>query len=155
MKEEDLRFSRGDYCSLMTYGIAHRLEVIQNNLLREYGVTHQQTQILAYIYARPNTDVFQKDLEKELGLKSSTVTVILQNLEKNNYIERSECDYDKRQKLIRVTDKAASMHEHFMSSVNAIEYILTESMSEQEQKELKKLLRKAVENVKKYADRMD
>ena len=155
MEEEYLRFSRGDYCSLMTYGIAHRLEVIQNNLLREYGVTHQQTQILAYIYARPNTDVFQKDLEKELGLKSSTVTVILQNLEKNNYIERSECDYDKRQKLIRVTDKAASMHEHFMSSVNAIEYILTESMSEQEQKELKKLLRKAVENVKKYADRMD
>ena len=155
MKEENLRFSRGDYCSLMTYGIAHRLEVIQNNLLREYGVTHQQTQILAYIYARSGTDVFQKDLEKELGLKSSTVTVILQNLEKNNYIERSECDYDKRQKLIRVTDKAASMHEHFMSSVNAIEYILTESMSEQEQKELKKLLRKAVENVKKYADRMD
>ena len=155
MKEENLRFSRGDYCSLMTYGIAHRLEVIQNNLLREYGVTHQQTQILAYIYARSGTDVFQKDLEKELGLKSSTVTVILQNLEKNNYIERSECDYDKRQKLIRVTDKAASMHEHFMSSVNAIEYILTESMSEQEQKELKKLLRKAVENVKKYSDRMD
>ena len=152
MKEEYLRFSRGDYCSLMTYGIAHRLEVIQNNLLREYGVSHQQTQILAYIYARPEKDVFQKDLEKELGLKSSTVTVILQNLEKKGFVERFECDYNKRQKVIKVTKKASDLHEKFMSSVNAIEYIMTEGMSEEEITRLKALLFKAVQNVKRHSD---
>ena len=152
MDEELLRFSRGDFCSLMTYGIAHRLEVLQNNILREYGVSHQQTQILAFIYARPNTDVFQKDLEKELGLKSSTVTVILQNLEKKQFIERCECDYDKRQKILRVTKKAVNLHEQFMSSVNAIEFIMTDGMTEKEKETLKKLLRKAVSNVRKYTD---
>lgn len=150
MSRDGLVMNHKDYCSLMIYRISHRLEVVQNNILREYGVSHQQTQLLAYIYARPGMDIFQKDLEKSFGLKSSTVTELLNTLEKRGFIRRLPCDYDKRAKKLAVTQKAMDLHETFQSSVNTIEAIVTDGMSPIEKNLFKDLLKKASENAEKY-----
>jgi len=146
MEKNELTFSHKDYCSLMMYRISHRLEVIQNNILRKYGVSHQQTQLLAYIYARPEQDVFQKDLEKSFGLKSSTVTELLHTLENHGFIIRIPCEYDKRAKKLMVTQKAADLHESFMASIQAIEDIVSHGLSDLEKNLLHDLLLKVSEN---------
>ena len=73
-------FRRTNYPGLLMYFVAHYLEVEQNKLLRPYGVTHSQTQLLAYLYAHQDQDIFQKDLERIFNLKGSTVTRLLQLL---------------------------------------------------------------------------
>lgn len=55
-----------------------------------------------------NKDVFQKDIERELNIRRSTATVMLQTLEKNNYIKRISVNYDARLKKIvpvKIVDK--------------------------------------------------
>lgn len=53
--------------------------------------------------------IFQKDIEREFKIKGSSVTSVLNNLEKNGYILRKSVERDKRLKQIVLTEKAESV----------------------------------------------
>ena len=71
-------------------------------------LTGQQMHILGYIYInRMNgVDIFQKDIETKLNVRSSTVTVMLNVLEKKGYVKRENIPDDARRKKIVLTKKA-------------------------------------------------
>ncbi len=62
--------------------------------------------ILGYLKMHEEQDIFQKDLETEFEIRRSTVTGILQTMEKNGLIQRVSVDCDARLKKIILTDKA-------------------------------------------------
>lgn len=145
--EESLLFSHKDYLCTVMYRIAHLCEIKQNTILKEYGVVHQQAQVLAFIYARQYGEVFQKDIENAMFLKSSTVTKTLNTLEKNGFIVRVPCEKDKRAKKLQCTKKAIELHEVFLGSVIQVGEKITLGFSESEKEALNSLLVKVYRNM--------
>ena len=70
------------------------------------GVTGMQGWMIGYLYEHANTEeTFQRDLEREFRIRRSTVTGILQNMEKNGFIVRESVEYDARLKKLTLTIK--------------------------------------------------
>lgn len=147
-RDEELVFSHKDYVCTLAYRVAHMCELKQNLILREFGLTHQQTQILAFIYARKGSEVFQKEIEQDLILKSSSVTEQLNILEKSEYIQRKLCAKDKRAKQLLVTKKAEGSHERFLGSLVSVEEDMLKGMDSDEIEIFKKLFNKVYNNLK-------
>lgn len=147
MITEDMLFSHKDYLSTIFHRVSHLCELKQNAILKRYKVTHQQTRLLAFIYARDGKEVYQRDIEKAFYLKSSTVTETLNILEKDGFIERLPCPHDKRAKLLKVTKKAADLHEDFLDSILQVEAVVKHNLSTQEQESFHNTLLKIYENL--------
>ena len=60
---------------------------------KDCGLTTMQNRVLHYILAKSlENPVYQKDIEKEFKVSKSTVTEILQLMEKNGFIIRKKSD---------------------------------------------------------------
>lgn len=73
------------------------------------GITGVQMTVLDFIANQENDQVSQHEIEKEFGLQRSTVTVMVQRMEKRDLIERISSKTDKRQKLVSLTQKGKSL----------------------------------------------
>ena len=143
-----LLFSHRNYMCTIIYRLAHLCELKQNAILKEFGVTHQQIQYIAFLYARNNQEVFQRDIEKEFCLKSSTVTQIMNTLEKSGFIERIPSMTDRRTKRLRITDKAKTLHQKFLDSVLQVDELLQKDLTNEEKGEIHKSLLKIYQNIR-------
>ena len=90
-----------------------------------------------------------RDIEKAYSMTNPTVTGILQNLEKNNWIERVENPNDARSKVIKLTKKAFNQKEELYDLGENLEKRLIKGLDKTEQKQLNKLLNKLFESIKK------
>ena len=78
---------------------------------KDCGLTTMQNRVLHYILARTlENPVYQKDIEKEFKVSKSTVTEILQLMEKNGFIIRKSSKRDGRKKRILPTITANHIH---------------------------------------------
>lgn len=67
--------------------------------------------ILCWLYEHRNDgDIFQKDLEKQLRLRRSSVTGVLQVMERNGLIERTPVSSDARLKKLTLTPRAEELY---------------------------------------------
>ena len=76
--------------------------------LKAYGLdeaTVMHSWILKYLESHTDTEIFQKDLETVFSCNRSTVTNILQLIEKKGYIRRESVERDARLKQIILQDK--------------------------------------------------
>lgn len=92
--------------------IVHGLDnMLLRNLyahLKAYGLdeaTVMHSWILKYLEDNKDTEVFQKDLETVFSCNRSTITNILQLMEKKGYIKRESVERDARLKRIILQDK--------------------------------------------------
>ena len=82
---------------------------------KDCGLTTMQNRVLHYILARSlENPVYQKDIEKEFKVSKSTVTEILQLMEKNGFIIRKSSKRDGRMKRILPTEKAITIQKEVM-----------------------------------------
>ncbi len=65
-----------------------------------------QGKIINYLVEKKEKIVYQRDLEKFLSLRRSTISGILQTMEKNNFIKRLDVLEDGRVKRIVLTQKS-------------------------------------------------
>ena len=72
-------------------------------------VTIMHGWIIAYLYNNQDNDIFQKNLESEFSISRSSVTNILQLMEKKGYIKRESVENDARLKKIVLTEKGMSI----------------------------------------------
>lgn len=70
-----------------------------------------QMKVMVFLFENRDKVIFQKDIEKYLGLRRSTVSGILQTMEKNELIKRFDSECDARSKKIVITKKAKQLHE--------------------------------------------
>ena len=69
--------------------LSKRIRRKLDNETSQYGITGVQGRILGFIYHNSEKkDIFQKDIEEELDIRRSSVTSVLQLMEKNGYIQR-------------------------------------------------------------------
>ena len=110
--------------------LSHRLKKKMNSTLADLGITGVQSRILHYILERyEEQPVFQKDVEEVFGLSRSTMTGILQLLEKNGIIIRESVDYDARLKSLVPTQKAVDIDTHVKEYIQQMEENLCRDIS--------------------------
>ncbi|MBQ2816201.1 MAG: MarR family transcriptional regulator [Clostridia bacterium] len=88
--------------------------------------------VIRYLYENKDNDIFQRDIEKTFGVRRSTITSMLQIMEKNGLITRGSVPYDSRLKKITPTEKALELHRRISDEIDAIEAELSAGLSEEE-----------------------
>ena len=95
-----------------------------------------------------SADHGHRDIEKAYSMTNPTVTGILQNLEKNNWIERIENPNDARSKVIKLTKKALKQKEELYNLGDNLEKEFTKGLNKTEQNRLNELLNKLFYSIK-------
>lgn len=96
------------------------------------SVSHAGSCILAYLHDHSETDIFQKDIEKEFHVRRSTVSKVLSALESKGYIKRIEVDSDHRLKKIVLTDKARLITDKLKSARSRLQQKMVRGISDDE-----------------------
>lgn len=110
-------------------------------------LTGVQGWVVGYLYEHREIDVFQRDLEAVFSVRRSTMTNMLQLMEKNGYITRESVSHDARLKKIVLTPKAASTHEHVMETIRATEQKIIEGLTQEEIDTFLRIIKKIEKNL--------
>ncbi len=106
------------------------------------GVTPMHGWILRYLYKNRDKEIFQRDIERDFSITRSTVTNILQLMERKGFILRESVPQDARLKRLVLTDAGAQAHEKVMLSLHQNEAFVNSLLTEEEREELLRLLDK-------------
>lgn len=98
--------------------------------------------IIGYLYANADKDVFQKDIEKEFGIRRSTATSTLKKMEEAGLITRLSVGYDLRLKKLTLTEKAIKQHSGFSKRVDEIEGLIEGTLTAEEKTEFLRIIKK-------------
>ena len=121
-----------------------------NQLSRDNGVeeaTPMHRWILGYLYHRRGEEVFQRDIEREFSITRSTVTSILQLMERKGYIRRESVPQDARLKRLTLTEAGALVHERTVLTLRQTDTYVASLLTEAEAAELLRLLDKLREGL--------
>jgi len=120
-----------------------------NKLLSDYGVTPVQMHALIFILKneKTNTCVCQKDVEKEVNLRPSSVSTLITNLERDGFIMRSISESDARAKYITLTDKGREVCIKDKQFMEKCDEAINCCLNEDEQDVLDGLLTKLVNSI--------
>ncbi|MFF2176593.1 MarR family winged helix-turn-helix transcriptional regulator [Lysinibacillus sp. NPDC058147] len=97
----------------------------RDNLTAMHGWT------IGYLYKNRDTDVFQKDFEREFSIRKSTASRILKSMESNGLITRQTVPYDSRLKKIVLTEDALKIHDSIMTRRAILEQKLLTGIPEE------------------------
>lgn len=114
---------------------------------REKPATGMQGWVVGYLYHNRDKDVFQRDLQEQFSIRRSTVTGILQLMEKNGLITRASVEQDARLKKITLTPKAIEMHEQIGRGIQAVENKISAGLTPEEKKTFIELCEKIRANI--------
>lgn len=117
-------------------------------------ISFAQGGIVHYLHRNRDHPVYQREIEKAFDLRRSTVTGLLQGLEKNGYIERLSVPDDGRLKQIVMTDKALNMEKDMQRMFDAGEEVFFRGFSEEEKKQLFDALERIRENIREEEKRL-
>ena len=122
-----------------------------NQFARANGVeqaTPMHGWIIEYLYRHREEPVFQRDIEQEFSITRSTVTNILQLMERKGYIRRQSVPQDARLKQLVLTEEGIHFHEKTMLSFHQTDDYVASLLTEEENAELLRLLNKLREALK-------
>ncbi|WP_288530017.1 MarR family winged helix-turn-helix transcriptional regulator [uncultured Secundilactobacillus sp.] len=74
-----------------------------------YGLTSMQMSIIDFLSRNSEKQLIQRDIEREFNVQRSTMTMILQRMEKKALIQRVSVPQDARQKQVILTAKATNL----------------------------------------------
>jgi DNA-binding MarR family transcriptional regulator len=108
--------------------------------------------IMGYLYEHRDQDVFQRDIQEQFSIRRSTVTGVLQLMEKNGLITRTGVDSDARLKKLQLTPKAIELHQRVESSIHKVEAVLSSGLTPEEKEQFLLLCEKIRHNAEQYKD---
>ena len=124
----------------------HRLG--DENLAKE-GITFSQLRVLGYISRHGEQgEVYQRDLEQDFGVRRSSITSILQNMEKSGLLKRCGATEDARIKKITLTSKGKDLDERLRSYIHGLEADMMKGFSQEEKELLYEFLLRMSKNLK-------
>ena len=113
----------------------------------EDGPTKNQHWFMVYIWHSSDQEVYQKDLENNFRLRRSTVTEILNNMEKKDLIIREVSKSDKRVNKIRLTQRAIDLCVDEDKKIKEINALLERGITDKEREVFFAVLEKMQRNM--------
>ncbi len=126
--------------------IKHRIEIERAN--NSVNLTHVQIRLLVFLY-KSEEPIYQKDIEQYLRIRRSSVTQMLNVLERNGLIVRVVAQHDARLKEIQITDATLSLIDAMEAHMNKIESMLRQNIDESDLSVFFKVLEQLKENIKR------
>lgn len=104
------------------------------NIMKAVGdkVTVSQAYVIDFMINTDKEDIFQKDLEKQFDLKRAAISLMLNNMEKNNLIKRVPVSEDARLKKLVLTEKSIALADTITTAIDEIENTLLEDLTQEE-----------------------
>lgn len=104
------------------------------NIIQAVGdkVTISQAYVIDFMINTNKEDIFQKDLEKKFDLKKAAISLMLNNMEKNDLIKRVPVSEDARLKKLVLTEKSIALADTITTAIDEIENTLVEDLTQEE-----------------------
>lgn len=107
-----------------------------------------QMAIVGYLVKHQNDSVYQKDLEKKFEFRRSTLSGILDTMEKHDLIKREDCLIDHRSKKIVLGDRTKIAYENALDNLGDLSNKLVSGISENELNIFNSVMEKMIKNMK-------
>ena len=138
--------SNTDLLGFRIRSVWQQVKRLMNRHLTEnnsYGLTGMQFAIVSYLAKESaERDVFQKDLEQKFDIRKSTVTGILNTMERDGLLLRETVPYDARLRKMILTDKALQAKQNTEQVIDSVESQLSKGLTEEEITALLRILEK-------------
>ncbi|WP_173917778.1 MarR family winged helix-turn-helix transcriptional regulator [Halobacillus sp. Marseille-Q1614] len=138
-----------DLESLVGYNIgtiSHFIQNEYNQRLSDYGVTRSQAKVIYFLAVHGPQS--QKDLQKRLYIKASSMNGIIESLIKNECITKESSPNDRRAKVIQLTKKGKHIEKEVWSIVLEIEEEIGEGFSKEEHQVIISFLQRIQKNIR-------
>ncbi len=124
---------------------------IENDFLHSYPsreriVSPTQIRIIEYMIKNNKKAIFQKDLEKALGVKKATISDVLRTMEKYELLEKVPSNFDSRRNEIILKKKAIEISNNAKKEILCVEKKLGKNISKEEIKIFNEILDRMIEN---------
>ncbi|WP_155477057.1 MarR family winged helix-turn-helix transcriptional regulator [Heliobacterium mobile] len=131
--------------------IVHNLKLILDEHLIPHGITNQQARIVGHIgdCEEKGCSICQKDIELAMGLKGSSITSLLQGLEKNGFVKRSTSVSDGRAKVLSLTTKGEDLIDEFNDVFRDMEHRIVLGMTAEQKRLFLELLQLVSKNLER------
>lgn len=123
------------HIGIVSRRLSHEIgRAVRTVVSKEFGdsATGVQSWVVRYLYEHKDEDVFQKDLENQFSVRRSTMTTILQLMEKNGLITKEPVSRDARLKKLILTDAAIEMQDRIRGDIDALEAKMRVGISDEE-----------------------
>ena len=128
--------SNTDLLGFRIRSVWQQVKRLMNRHLTEnnsYGLTGMQFAIVSYLAKESaERNVFQKDLEQKFDIRKSTVTGILNTMERDGLLLRETVPYDARLRKMILTDKALQAKKNSEQVIDTVENQLSKGLTEEE-----------------------
>lgn len=114
-----------------TIQLAHLLRRRLDQVSKSEGLAGAQGKILRYILSCQG-DVFQKDIEEVYGIRASSATALLKQMERDGLIIREELPRDRRMKRLIPTEKALQYSDPVLSGLDELEAELSKGITREQ-----------------------
>ena len=113
------------------------------------NVTPMHDWIMSYLYWHKNEPVYQRDIEREFSITRSTVTNILQLMEKKGYLTRTNDEHDARLKRLELTELGKKVHLDTIAVIDSAHDTMEAGITDEERRICFEVLEKICKNVEK------
>ena len=135
----------GKQCAGSVLGLANQIKRVFDTTTGRCGT---QVRILNFVLmSYPDREIYQKDIEEELNIRSASVSTLLKKMEAQDFIRREKVSCDDRLKKILPTRQTVEMKEKVERHIALLEKRLTAGVGEEEMKVFFDVLEKMQENM--------
>ena len=137
----------------LTFKLTHINRLLYRRIDRytlKYGLTAEQGRMILYLHDHQNEDINLTDLAASFHLRKSSLTSLLNNLEKIGCIKRTIRSEDQRKKSIVLTDLGQSKYELIHQLFVDNENILRETLSNDQISTLNTIFDQIIDSIKKF-----
>lgn len=124
----------------------HRMRMVMDRSLRQYGVTPVQCRALVYLHRQPEP-VTQRQLEQYMAVKPSTINGIVGRLEEKGLLTRDACQQDARCRVLRLTEEGRRFRSDFIRIAQKTNRQMEQGFSPEELAALHRYLERVAQNL--------
>lgn len=116
--------------------LSHIWHRVIEKRMSDLGLSSIQSRMLGHLYfeSRQGEKVFQRDLERIFQIRKSSVTSVIQILERSGLIRRIGVPGDARQKELVLTERGIAVQETVIERLDMLEGLANEALTPDERR---------------------
>ena len=129
--------------------IGQRSKLLLDERLVPYDITPQQARLIGFVCSEQQQGniTYQKDIEEAFELKGSSVTSLLQGLQRKGFIMRRSDASDERRKVVTVLPKGQELVSKFETVFHEIDEQMVQGLTPEQQQRLVQTLEQMASNL--------
>lgn len=117
-----------------------------NHMLKEQDLTWSQSRLIGFLQ-RNGGECTQKEIENFLEVSHPTVVGIVSRMEQNGFVTCRIDDSDRRNKLVKLTDRSVEVGKSMLRSLKEQEKATFEGFTDEERRQLDEYLLRIYDNL--------